>query len=97
MEVEPDVGSSVRYPRTGTTGVIIRIEKNHGFFFAELDTTGMLYRLDQLVPADKEIHMDRVTDPELTLKEVTKDRDQIRGSDYKDTFGNLDGACSGAG
>ena len=41
----------VRYPRTGTTGTILRIEQIRGDVFAELDSTNLLYRVDNLIPA----------------------------------------------
>jgi hypothetical protein len=44
-------GMRVRYPRTGTTGTILRIEHLRGDVFAELDSTHLLYRVDQLIPA----------------------------------------------
>ena len=42
-------GMRVRYPRTGTAGTVVRIENIDGSEFAEIDTTGLLYRTDQLV------------------------------------------------
>jgi hypothetical protein len=44
-------GMRVRYPRTGTSGFILRIERLRGDVFAELDSTHLLYRVDQLIPA----------------------------------------------
>jgi hypothetical protein len=41
-------GTAVRYPRTGTTGTVARIEDINGILFAELDSTHLLYRIDQL-------------------------------------------------
>ena len=45
------LGMRVRYPRTGTTGIILRIEQVRGEVFAELDSTNLLYRIDSLIPA----------------------------------------------
>ncbi|MEI7856034.1 MAG: DUF2098 family protein [Methanomicrobiales archaeon] len=42
-------GMRVRYPRTGTTGIVLRIEHIRGDVFAELDSTNLLYRVDQLI------------------------------------------------
>jgi hypothetical protein len=36
---ELTLGMRVRYPRTGTTGTILRIERVRGEVFAELDST----------------------------------------------------------
>ncbi|NYT17861.1 MAG: DUF2098 domain-containing protein, partial [Methanomicrobiales archaeon] len=44
------IGMQVRYPRTGTTGTVTRIEQMKGDLFAEIDTTRLLYRADQLIP-----------------------------------------------
>jgi len=47
---EVSVGMKVRYPRTGTTGKVERLEKIESNTFAELDSTHLLYRVDQLIP-----------------------------------------------
>ncbi|HMA05952.1 MAG TPA: DUF2098 domain-containing protein, partial [Methanomicrobiales archaeon] len=47
---EVAVGMHVRYPRTGTTGKVVRIEKLDRDTFAEIDSTHLLYRTDQLIP-----------------------------------------------
>ncbi|NYT05321.1 MAG: DUF2098 domain-containing protein [Methanomicrobiales archaeon] len=51
-EIQP--GSTVRYPRTGTTGTVADIEEINGRFFARLESTGLLYRIDQLVAIGSE-------------------------------------------
>ncbi|MDD1657464.1 MAG: DUF2098 domain-containing protein [Methanomicrobiales archaeon] len=43
------IGTQVRYPRTGTVGKVVRLEKQEKDLFAELDSTHLLYRIDQLV------------------------------------------------
>jgi len=48
---EASVGMRVRYPRTGTSGTIVALTVEGGENFAELDSTHLLYRVDQLVPA----------------------------------------------
>lgn len=47
------VGAVVRYPRTGTTGKVLRVEEIDGRQYAELDSTGLYYRVDELVGADR--------------------------------------------
>jgi len=59
-------GMQVRYPRTGTAGTVVRIEEIRGIEFAEIDTTGLLYRTDQLIPIEGEI---------IELKKVRKSSD----------------------
>ena len=44
------LGARVRYPKTGTTGKILHMEQIRGETFAELDSTHLLYRIDQLIP-----------------------------------------------
>jgi hypothetical protein len=51
LEGELALGMRVRYPRTGTTGTVLRIEEIRGVTFAELDITNLLYRIDHLIPA----------------------------------------------
>jgi hypothetical protein len=46
------VGMKVRYPRTGTTGTVVRIDEIEGKRFAEVDTTHLRYRIDVLIPAE---------------------------------------------
>jgi Uncharacterized protein conserved in archaea len=43
------VGAVVRYPRTGTTGKVVKIEEIDGREYAEIDTTGLYYLLDELI------------------------------------------------
>jgi len=45
------VGTCVRYPRTGTTGKVESLETIDNQIFATLDSTHLLYRVDQLVQA----------------------------------------------
>ena len=42
-------GDRVRYPATGTTGKVIRLEEIEGKTFAEIDSTGLLYRTDRII------------------------------------------------
>jgi len=65
------LGMRVRYPRTGTAGTVVRIDEIRGNEFAEVDTTGLLYRTDQLVPIEGEI------------EEVKKVRKPSSISDYE--------------
>jgi hypothetical protein len=90
------LGMKVRYPRTGTTGKILRIEQVRGDTFAELDSTNLLYRIDQLIPA---------TSAEKTTKSVIEDaksviereREFAAGSGLQDALKNIDQSCEGGG
>ena len=90
------LGIRVRYPRTGTTGKILKIERVRGETFAELDSTNLLYRIDQLVP---------VTGTEKTVstivedakKVIARERDFAAGSELQDALKNIDQSCEGGG
>jgi len=97
MSAEPiSLGTRVRYPRTGTTGKILHIEQIKGETFAELDSTGLLYRIDQLIP---------VTVTEKTISTITEDaknviareREFAAGSGLQDALKNIDQSCEGGG
>jgi hypothetical protein len=93
---EITLGIRVRYPRTGTTGKILNIEHIRGETFAELDSTNLLYRIDQLVP---------VTGTEKTVstivedakKVIARERDFAAGSELQDALKNIDQSCEGGG
>jgi hypothetical protein len=88
------VGMAVRYPRTGTAGKVTRIEEVRGETFAEIDTTGLLYRVDTLEAAaqpgrSREEREEGVTDL------VRREREF--GKDLRDAWKNIDNACEGGG
>jgi hypothetical protein len=90
------LGTRVRYPRTGTTGTILRIEQILGEVFAELDSTNLLYRIDYLIPA---------TGPEKTKKTMVDDAKKVierekefaSGSELQDAWKASDQSCEGGG
>lgn len=86
----------VRYPRTGTAGKVLRIEEIRGVSFAELDSTNLLYRVDQLIPATV---TDRTT---TTAREdakeiIAREREYAAGSEFQDSLKNIDQSCEGGG
>jgi len=93
---EISLGARVRYPKTGTTGKILHTEQIRGEIFAELDSTGLLYRVDQLIP---------VTGAEKTVSAVTEDAKEViarerefaAGSGLQDALKNIDQSCEGGG
>jgi len=93
---ELTLGMRVRYPRTGTTGTILRIEQVRGEVFAELDSTNLLYRVDTLIPA---------TGPEKTKKTIVDDAKKVierekafaSGTDIQDAWKATDQSCEGGG
>lgn len=90
------LGARVRYPKTGTTGKILHMEEIRGETFAELDSTRLLYRIDQLIP---------ITGTEKTVSSITEDakkviareREFAAGSGLQDALKNIDQSCEGGG
>lgn len=91
-----DIGSFARYPKTGTVGTVIRFQEQLGETFVELDSTGLLYRIDQLIPASKEVKTISGRTGE-DLKKLVRDRESLLGSEYDDAVFQQDGACHGGG
>ncbi len=97
METEAvSIGMKVRYPRTGTTGTVIRIEEEKGESFALLDTTGLLYRIDHLVPAGAVREKGTVADEELREK-LEKEKFFTSGLEMGEAIKDLDQSCEGGG
>ncbi len=90
---EITLGMRARYPRTGTTGTILRIEQVKGEVFAELDSTNLLYRIDYLIPATgREKSTKAVIDD--AKKVIEREKEFASGSDlWKAT----DQSCEGGG
>ena len=95
MDAAIDIGLPVRYPRTGTVGKIVRIVNRNGFSFAELDTTGMLYRIDLFLPTTIEEKTLKTSDREESIRQVEDERKP--GDMSFQEIPNLDSACNGAG
>ncbi|NTU99686.1 MAG: DUF2098 domain-containing protein [Methanoregulaceae archaeon] len=89
------VGMQVRYSRTGTSGKVTRIEEVQGRQFAELDTTGLLYRVDELNPAGISRKKEE--------KKVEGDLDQVRSereflsTGFQEALSHTDQSCEGGG
>lgn len=93
---EITLGMRVRSPRTGTTGAVVRIEQVSGNQFVELDSTHLLYRADQLIPAEQ------AKQSAPTIKEDAKDiiqreREFAAGLEYQEALKNIDQSCEGGG
>ena len=89
-------GIRVRYPRTGTTGIILRIESVRGEVFAELDSTNLLYRCDTLIPASGSVKSTSSI-AEDAKKVIEKERAFASGSELQDAWKNIDQSCEGGG
>jgi hypothetical protein len=89
------VGMSVRYPRTGTTGTVTRIDVIEGETFALVDTTGLLYRADVLIPGGGEKKEKRtVHTREDELKSLEKEKLGSSG-DMERAVGDVTGVGAG--
>lgn len=90
------VGMQVRYPRTGTAGRVARIERQGGNLFAEIDTTGLLYRADQLVP----VSLQKVKEEQKKtedIERVKKELEFISGTGFQEAISHSDQSCEGGG
>lgn len=91
------LGMTVRYPRTGTTGKILRIEQVSGDTFAELDSTNLLYRIDQLIPATSSPQKAATTVVEDVKTILSRERGFAAGGDIQEALKNIDQSCEGGG
>ncbi len=92
------VGMEVRYLRTGTTGRVVRLAEEQGGCFAELDSTHLLYRVDQLVGAHAGARKAAETgDREDMRKTLEKEKQFATSSEFQETLKNIDQSCEGGG
>ena len=86
----------VRYPRTGTTGLVIRLEQVNGSRFAELDSTHLLYRTDLLIPAENSQRTaSSLRDDSREV--IRREREFAAGSEFQEALKNIDQSCEGGG
>ena len=93
---ELTLGMRVRYPRTGTTGTILRIEQVRGDVFAELDSTNLLYRIDNLIPASGPEKIKKTTVDDAK-KVIEREKEFASGRDLQDAWKATDQSCEGGG
>lgn len=89
-------GVRVRYPRTGTAGTVQRIETIRGVLFAELDTTHLMYRADQLIPAEIS-EKSRKAVIEDAKKTIKREREYAASTEFQEALKNIDQSCEGGG
>jgi len=90
------IGTQVRYPRTGTAGTVVRIEQQGGTLFAEIDTTGLLYRADQLVPVTSQRAREKKKQAD-ELEQVKREREYLSSEAFQDAVAHTDQSCEGGG
>ncbi len=90
------VGMTVRYPRTGTSGKILAIEEVDGDLYAELDSTYLLYRLDQLVGLERAESTGRSEKGEAGV-EAYLEQEKAFAEKLKEAWETTDRSCEGGG
>jgi len=93
---ELSLGARVRYPKTGTTGRILQIEQIRGETFAELDSTHLFYRVDQLVPVSGTENA-KSSMTEDAKEVIAREREYAAGREFQDALKNIDQSCEGGG
>ncbi len=93
---EISLGMRVRYPRTGTTGSVVRIEQVSGNRFAELDSTHLLYRVDLLIPTEEIRRVGPVVREEAK-DIIRREREYAAGQEFQESLKNIDQSCEGGG
>jgi hypothetical protein len=92
-EGEIAVGMQVRYPRTGTTGKVERLERIGSTTFASIDSTHLSYRIDMLVSTEaQETRGSR--EGEDFRQTIEKEREFFR---THEAWKNTDQSCEGGG
>ncbi|MFY1642985.1 DUF2098 domain-containing protein [Methanoculleus bourgensis] len=89
------VGAVVRYPRTGTTGKVLRVEEIDGRQYAELDSTGLYYRVDELVSVDRVAG--KVERVERSLEDYLEERKELQQQLKEVWEKGTDQSCEGGG
>ncbi|MCK8518753.1 DUF2098 domain-containing protein [Methanoculleus sp. 7T] len=89
------VGAVVRYPRTGTTGKVLRVEVIDGRQYAELDSTGLYYRVDELIGADRTAG--KVEREDRSLEDYLEKRKELKEQLEEVWEKGIDQSCEGGG
>jgi hypothetical protein len=91
---EVAVGMRARYGRTGTVGTVTAVQAIEGETYAVLDTTGLLYRVDQLAPTGvaREERKRTVEEIEEQLRREWEGITRTDGGQFE-----LDNSCEGGG
>jgi hypothetical protein len=91
-----EVGMKVRYTRTGTTGKVVSLQVEKGETFAELDSTHLFYRVDQLVPAES-AGKTRERKEKEDLERIKEEREYYSGTAFQEAVVHTDQSCEGGG
>lgn len=88
------VGTVVRYPRTGTTGRVERIEEIDGITFAGLDATDLFYRIDHLIPVS---HVQKRRESRKEGYEEVLEKEREAAASIEEALRHTDELCEGGG
>ena len=88
------VGARVRYSGTGTVGTVTALQAVDGETYAVLDSTGLLYRLDQLTPAGA-VNKQGEARIEDSTTQIEREREGIIWDDGSQL--DIDNSCEGGG
>ncbi|MDO5828679.1 MAG: DUF2098 domain-containing protein [Methanocorpusculum sp.] len=87
-------GQTVRYSRTGTVGKIVSLMESEGAVYAELDTTGLLYRVDQLVEIAETV---RSVKKDRNIRKETAEEQARMQAIRESAWLSVDNSCEGGG
>ena len=88
------IGQTVRYARTGTVGKIVSISRDGDADYAELDTTGLLYRTDQLTEIAETAHKAKT---ERNVRKETAEEAAREQAIRESAWLAVDNSCEGGG
>ena len=91
---ELKIGQTVRYVRIGTVGKIVAFSEQDGMTFAELDTSGLLYRIDQLVEIAETTHVKK--QKRNVRKEAADEQERLKAIN-ESAWLTVDNSCEGGG
>ncbi len=86
------VGMKVRYPSTGTEGQVAQLKEIDGEIFAEIDSTGLFYRVDRIIPVEK--FKEKAKGRELSVEEALE-KDKTSTENLWEGVDRVDGECGG--
>ena len=79
-----------------TSGRVTRVEQQHGDLFAELDSTGLLYQIGELVPAASTKGKEEKK-KEKDLESIKKERELLSEEAFREALAHSDQSCEGGG
>jgi len=72
------------------------MEKRRGEIFAEIDTTHLFYRIDQLVPAEEAAKKAKI-EREDKMEQLKREREFVSEKGFQEALLHADQSCEGGG